>query len=186
MGRTIVFVGTPGAGKTSILNEVDHDHRLVNIGTEMFNIASKDHNVTNRDQLRKLDAKLQAQIRSKVFEEIRKAKEDIILDTHATIRNGPRFVFGFTMDELKSIDVRTLVYVDASSKDILKRREHDLSRHRDVEDATDIEEQREVNISLITAYAAVLGIPLYIIKNNSNQLKKAIEQANSIVKETFQ
>ncbi|MDE1855806.1 MAG: AAA family ATPase [Candidatus Micrarchaeota archaeon] len=186
MGRTIIFVGTPGAGKSTIIAGINHKFKLVNIGSEMLEIEKKDYGVKDRDDLRKLSAEITKKVRNQVFDKIRKEKQDIIIDTHASIRSGPRFVPGFTIEELQSLnELMTIVYIDAESKDILERRKEDFKRRRDVEDSMDLEEQREVNISMITTYAAIMGIPLYMIKNQQGKLERAIKQANDAVKEMF-
>lgn len=187
MGRIIIFVGTPGAGKSSILKGVTHNgYKLLNIGTEMFNVAKKDYAVQDRDDIRKLSADNIKKIRNTVFDNIRKEPSDIIIDTHASIRSGTRFVPGFTIDEINSLnDVRTIVYVDSTSHDIIARRGADLFRRRDVEDETDLEEQREVNLSLISTASVIIGMPIYIIKNQQGKEDEAIAQANAIVKEIF-
>ncbi|MGI0141135.1 MAG: AAA family ATPase [Candidatus Micrarchaeales archaeon] len=186
MGRIIIFMGTPGAGKSSVISGISHNFKLINIGTEMLTIAVKEHGIKDRDDMRKLGAEKIKQIRNKVFDGIRTDKSNIILDTHASVRSGPRFVPGFTVDELQSLNqIETIVYVDASSKEIMARRGKDLTRRRDVEDETDLEEQREINLSLIGTYAAIIGIPIYIIKNNDGHLKQALEQANKIATDIF-
>lgn len=187
MGRIIIFVGTPGAGKSSILKGIKHDgFKLLNIGTEMFEVAKKEYDVSDRDDIRKLGAEAIKNIRNLVFDKIRKDPSDIIIDTHASIRRGTRFVPGFTIDEINSLnDVRTIVYVDSTSRDIIARRNKDLLRRRDVEDETDIEEQREVNLSLLSTASVIIGMPIYIIKNLQGKENEAIVQANAIVKEIF-
>lgn len=187
MGKIIIFVGTPGAGKSSVLKGVKGaQYKLLNIGTEMFNVAKRDYSVADRDDMRKLNSDDIKRIRNTVFDSIRKETANLILDTHASIRSGPRFVPGFTIAELQSLnEIMTIVYVDSSSHDIIARRSKDLMRRRDVEDETDLEEQREVNLSLIGTYAAIIGIPIYIIKNQEGKVAEAIAQANAIVTETF-
>ena len=186
MAKVIIFVGTPGAGKSSILKGVHHRHKLVNIGTAMFEIAGKEYKVASRDDMRKLSPEIQYEIRKRVFSALAKEKDDVILDTHASVRSGPRFVPGFTLELLSTLnELRTIVYIDASSKDIMSRRSKDLTRRRDIEDEVDLEEQREINISLISTASATFGIPIHIIKNNEGSLKGAIRQANEIVVEMF-
>lgn len=188
MGKIIIFVGTPGAGKSSVLKGVKSaSYKLLNIGTEMFNVAKRDHGLADRDEMRKLSSDEIKRTRNKVFDAIRKETSNLILDTHASIRSGPRFVPGFTIDELQSLnEIMTIVYVDSSSKDIIARRSKDLMRRRDVEDETDLEEQREVNLSLIGTYSAIIGIPIYIIKNKEGKVAEAISQANEIVRSIFE
>ncbi|MDE1850325.1 MAG: AAA family ATPase [Candidatus Micrarchaeota archaeon] len=187
MGRIIIFLGTPGAGKSSILKGINQDNlRIINVGTEMFEIARKQYSVEDRDDVRHLAPEITDKISEIVFAQIVSQKEDVIIDTHASVRSGPRFYPGFTVEKLQKLKgLKTIVYVDASSRDILARRSKDLTRRRDVEDETDLEEQREVNLSFIGTYSVTMGLPIYIIKNNEGHLKQAIEQANKIVSETF-
>ncbi|MDE1825164.1 MAG: AAA family ATPase [Candidatus Micrarchaeota archaeon] len=191
MGKIILFVGTPGAGKSTILEGIGSGKK-VNIGTEMFEIARQRYKdkIANRDDMRRYLTPLQIkELRNDTFEKISRMtdKDDVIIDTHASIRNGNTFVPGFVLYEFDKLKgkIAAIIYIDASPQEILKRRRSDKSRSRDEESKSDVEEQKQINLSYTCAYSAYLGVPVYLMKNNDGKLKEAIKEAGSIVKEHF-
>ncbi len=176
-----IVTGTPGAGKTSIVEKIIQNggnYTVVSAGTEMLNVAKKEGLVQDRDELRKLSAADIKRLRLAAFKNINEMAGNIIIDTHASVKSGARYVLGFTIEELDALkNLSAFVYIDATAHEILLRRATDNSRNRDIETMDEIDQQREINISLISAYAAHKSVPIYMIRNEQGKLDDAIEKA---------
>lgn len=189
MARVIICVGISGVGKTSILTPLAADYKVVNMGSEMLEVAKEEYGLTNRDEIREYHRKnldKEIKLRGKILRRISAMGEDIILDTHVSVKVGNRFTPGFNMDDIKTLEgLKAIIYIDASTKEILARRRQDLSRARTMEEDEDISNHREINLSLVSTYAAILGIPIYIIENNNGKLERSKSLTRQIVKDIF-
>ncbi|MDE1824725.1 MAG: AAA family ATPase, partial [Candidatus Micrarchaeota archaeon] len=131
MTKLIIFTGTPGSGKSTVLSHLQAKGvKVVNMGTEMQAVLAEKGQTLDRDKLRLLSNEDTLKARMKVIKRIIDSKTDSIIETHASIKQGSRYIPGFSMDELKSIRVTGIIYIDAKSEDILKRRTGDTSRYR--------------------------------------------------------
>ncbi|MDE1851519.1 MAG: AAA family ATPase [Candidatus Micrarchaeota archaeon] len=188
MTKLIIFTGTPGSGKSTILSHLQEKGVVVlNMGTEMQRVLEDKGKNLDRDKLRLMSGEDTLKTRMKVIKKIIDSKKDSIIDTHASIKQGNRYVPGFSIEELRSIRVKGIIYIDAKSEDILKRRKADTSRYRGDLGATEaeIDEHRTVNISILAAFALHLGIPLYIVENQEKKLEETVKDVDRIVKELF-
>jgi len=190
MPKIILVIGTPGAGKTSIMEGITHGehskiYKIVNMGTEMLKeIKNKQ---MKRDRIRKeLSASEILRIRSKVLNGINKMHGNIVIDTHASVKTGNKIIPGFSFAELASLNkVIGIIYVDAEAKDISARRLKDKSREREMESIAEIKMHQSINLSFAVAYLASLNVPMYIVKNQQEMLSKAITDTSNILKSTF-
>ncbi len=187
MNKIIIVMGTPGAGKTSILNTLTDTYKVISMGTEVLKLASK-MGITDRDDLtERLDPNALKKIRESVLRHINKEPGSIIIDTHATLKKGTMYLPGFSVTELKALrGLKALVYIDAAADEILIRRLKDKTRDRDVESMEEINQHRDFNISLIAGLIATLNIPFYIIENHQATLDLTIAQMEKIANDTFQ
>jgi adenylate kinase len=186
MNKIAIVTGTPGAGKTSILLKAGAGYKVVSIGTQMSEIAKKAGLVNNRDEMRSMRVRQIEDLRLKACEGINMMKGNIIIDTHASIKNKERYVPGFSVEELDSLSgLKAFVYVDSKAHEIIIRRARDLTRHREIETVEELDQQREINISLISAYAAHKNVPIYMIRNPERNLESAINQMKYALKEIF-
>ncbi len=187
MTKLILVTGTAGAGKSTILAELPKlggdKLKVINLGTEMLEIAREKFNMTDRDQLRVIDDKTTIAIRNGIMQKIIDSKEDALIDTHASVKQGRRYRPGFSIDELQKIRISAIIYIDATSEEILQRSLSDHSRKRAYDTITEIDEWRSVNISIISTFAVYLNIPIYIIYNQDGALLKAVEEVHRITKE---
>ena len=193
MNKIVIVTGTPGAGKTSIVNGAmmngkELSYKTVSMGTEMNEIAVKNGYVKNRDEMRKLHPKVIEKLRAQALKKINKMKGNLIIDTHATVKSGNRYVPGFSSREINILEgLKAFIYVDSEATDIIIRRARDLNRKRDVDNIEELKQQMELNLSLITSYSIQNDVPLpiFIIENKENKLDHAIEQAEEILADIF-
>ncbi len=187
MAKLVIVAGTPGAGKSSVVDELSKSYNVFGVGPEMLKIGKKLGVVNDQDKIRYLNSKKTAKIKKIVMQELRKIAKNTIIDTPASIRNrNNRYLPGFTVDEIKSLrGVQAIIYIDAKAEEILKRRRKDKSRTRDPDTVDDINEQRDVNIALLTTYSVLFQVPAYIIRNSEGSISTTIKEAKNIVKEAF-
>ena len=157
MAKIIVVTGTPGAGKTTVLNGAMKKLRgvsLVNYGDVMFEI-SKERGIKSRDDMRKQALEVQRDIQTRAA-------------------GMPEWV-------IKSLKPSIIVLVEASPKQIAKRRAKDKTRARDSEAVAEIELQQNINRMFASAYAAMTGASVEIIINADNKLNQAVSELIKLV-----
>lgn len=190
MTKLILVTGTPGAGKSTILDALGKKKpiNLINLGNVMLDIAEKKFGTRSREDLGRMSEEEIRQNREDAFAEIIASKKDSIIDTHLTIKYGRRYVPGVTIEELKGIRIKAIVYIDATAKEIWKRRHSDPSKsdRRNISDTeAEIDEQKSVNLAILSSCAIYLSIPIYIIYNSDGKVKEAEAELEKIVKEHF-
>ncbi len=190
MTKLILVTGTPGAGKSTILEGLikKKSINLINLGNVMLNIAKEKHGIQNREDLGRMDEEQIRQNREDAFAEIIAKKKDSIIDTHLTIKYGRRYVPGVTIEELQKIRIKAIVYIDATAKEIWNRRHNDPSKadRRNIADTeAEIDEQKAVNLAILSSCAIYLSIPIYIIYNSDRKAAEAELELEKIVKEHF-
>ncbi|WP_456419089.1 adenylate kinase [Methanocaldococcus infernus] len=187
----VVVVGVPGVGSTTVTNkaveklrEEGINYKIVNFGTVMLEIAKEEGLVENRDQLRKLPPEKQKEIQrlaGKRIAEMAK-EEDIIVDTHSTIKTPKGYLPGLPIWVLEELKPDIIVLVEADSNEVLMRRLKDETRQRDFESTEDIDEHLFMNRAAAITYAVLTGATVKIIKNRDNLLDKAVEEMVKVLK----
>jgi adenylate kinase len=188
MNKIAIVTGTPGAGKSTIVEKIakEGNYNVVSIGTEMLKIAENRGLTNDRDNIRKLKSSDINEMRLKVFDTINRMEGNIIIDSHASVKNGNRYIPGFSFQELDALESLTaFVYIDSTAHEILLRRAIDNSRNRDIETMDEIDQQREINLGLISSYASHKNVPIYIIRNEQNKLEGSIESARNTFNNIF-
>lgn len=190
MTKLILFVGTPGAGKSTLLGELSKRRPLsvVNLGDVMLQIAKERDGVDDREKLGTMGEEQIKKDREAAFKKIIDKKADTLIDTHLTIKYGRRYVPGVTIEELKRIRIKAIIYVDATAEEIWKRRHNDPSKggRRNIDDTVaEIDEQKAVNLAILSSCAIYLSIPIYIIYNSEGKIGEAEQELEKIVKEHF-
>ncbi|MGI0100707.1 MAG: AAA family ATPase [Candidatus Micrarchaeaceae archaeon] len=179
MANKIVFVcGSPGAGKSSIISEISQgkNYKVANVGTLMFGIARKKGYVRNRDDIRLLDKRRLNLLQIETFKMISGMDGNIILDTHATVEHGGRYIPGITIEHARHLKgLCGFVYIDALTSDIAKRRKGDRTRRRENERLELIDVQRLVNISILSTCSVCLNLPLFVVFNEHGALKGSVK-----------
>jgi len=172
----IVVTGIPGTGKTTVLNkaieQAEKKYKVVNYGDVMLEEAKSKGLVKDRDEMRKLDPKIQKEIQKNAAKKIGKM-ENVIIDTHASILTPNGYLPGLPEWVLKEIMPNTIVILEASPEEISRRRAKDTTRKRDAEDIEGIKEHQEMNRAIAMAYAVLTGATVKIIKNPDNGVEEA-------------
>ena len=165
--RTLIIAGTPGAGKSTLLSKVKlKKAKLVNMGSEMLKYAK----LSDRDKLRYLSFDEQKKLRARAIENIRKKGGNVIIDTHLSVEQNGRFLPGFSINELKELNTKAFIYIDASAKEIMARRKKDKSRKREDESEEEINMHRSLNIAFMASAASELNIPILIFRNSDGMV----------------
>jgi len=161
--KSFIIAGTPGAGKSTLLSKVKlKKAKLVNMGSEMLKYTK----LSDRDKLRYLSFDEQKKLRARAVENIRKKGGNIIIDTHLSVEQNGRFLPGFSINELKELNTKAFIYIDASAKEIMARRKKDKSRKREDESEEEINMHRSLNIAFMASAASELNIPILLFRNS--------------------
>ena len=181
--NVVIVTGIPGVGKTTVINtaieQVKEKHGedvlILNIGTEMFEVAVKAGHVKDRDELRKLPTYLQREIQRKAGEAIaEKAKSaKAIVDTHTLIQTNNGYLIGLPEWVVNAIKPKTVVLVEADSEKIAGRRTDDASRMRDAQAVTDIQVHQEMCRAAAVSVGTITGATVRIIKNREGLVEEA-------------
>lgn len=182
MSDLIVVTGTPGAGKTTVLNkalsELGGQFTIANYGDAMFEAAQKEKLVNHRDEMRKLPPEVQKKIQKAAAKQIaaKANKNSVIVDTHCTIKTPKGYLPGMPMWVLEELKPKTVILVEADPKDIAGRRKNDETRVRDMELTSEIDEHQQINRATAMAYAVVVGATVKTVKNADNGLDAAVKE----------
>ncbi len=178
----IIVMGVPGAGKTTVLQGLKENVRVINYGTLMFDIAKERYGVSNRDEIRKLSVEKQRTVQKEVAETLSHEKGMVVLDTHCSVKTPKGYLPGLPFDLLAKLDVDALVLVTAKPEDIFRRRENDPTRIRK-ETLEELKEHDAINKALLAVYAAHRGCPAKIIYNMEGESEKASAELQKIIRD---
>ncbi len=190
MGRIIIVAGVPGAGKSTVLLEAwkrvakELNYSIVSFGTEMLNLCKESELVTDRDEMRNLSPDIQEEMQWRTTKRIAERPENILLDTHCTIKTGSgSYLPGFTPRMLERMSPAAIILVDAHEAEIRGRRKLDKSRPlRTIESNDDILEHKVINRAYAAAFSARSGCLLRIIQNNTGEFDRAVEEFVSTIR----
>ena len=179
----IVVTGIPGVGKTTVMKKAAEgmDIKFVTFGTVMADIAIEKGLVKDRDEMRKLSLKQQKDLQIESAEEIAKM-ENVILDTHCTIKTPQGYMPGLPEWVIKKLMPTAIVLVEADPKEIYDRRANDLTRNRDPDTVEQIDEHQMINRSAAMSYATLSGATVKIVFNHDNAIEEAVKQASPVLK----
>lgn len=190
MGKLIIVTGVPGAGKSTVLVEswkqVEKDlhYSIVSFGTEMLTLCKEAGLVADRDEMRNLSADAQEEMQWRTTKRIVERPENILLDTHCTIKTGSgSYLPGFTPRMLERMSPKAIILVDAHEAEIRGRRRLDQSRPlRTIESNEDILEHKLINRAYAAAFSARSSCLLRIIQNNTGEFERAVEEFVSTIR----
>ena len=173
-----IVAGIPGAGKTTVMNEVlkKREYKVVNYGDEIFKIAKERRLVEHRDELRKLPYEMQREMQIEAAKRIAKLGNAIV-DTHCTIKTPFGYLPGLPYDVLSILKPSRIILIEANPEEIMERRKKDAEiRVRDEESIESMEEHQLMNRIAGMSYAVLTGATLKIIKNRQGRLEAAAEE----------
>ncbi len=185
MGKVVIAVGSPGAGKTSVLEAANGKYKVVNVGDIITGLGISKGHIRNRDEIRYMPNDIFVKMKSLAFTKIAKMPGNLVLDTHASVEQHGRFIPGLPIKEIKKLNVVGLVYIDASTDSIIERRKRDKTRVREEEARTLIDTQRSVNIAVLSYYFSMLNVPLFIIDNREGKISESRRSFLKGLKEAF-
>jgi adenylate kinase len=186
VGKVIVLTGIPGVGKTTVVDELlriakEQGKKVsaVNFGTTMMEVARKEGNVKNRDELRKSAVEFQKRIQIEAAKAIAgQVKEGgiVLVDTHMIIRTEEGYYPGIPQDVINVLRPSSYVLVETDPKEILARRSKDKTRSRDMILAQEIESELQLSRAAAMACAVATGTPVKIVQNPPGKQAQAAKE----------
>ncbi len=184
--NVVIVTGIPGVGKTTVINTAveqvkeksGEDVLILNIGTEMFEVATKEGHVKDRDELRKLPTAIQRDVQRKAGEAIAEKSKagKTIVDTHTLIQTNNGFLIGLPEWVVTAIKPKTVVLVEADSEKIASRRTGDETRTRDAQAVKDIQIHQEMCRAAAVSVGTITGATVRIIKNREGLVEEAASE----------
>lgn len=172
-----IIAGIPGAGKTTVMNEVikRKNIKVINYGDVIFEIAKERKLVNNRDELRKLPFDIQREMQIEAAKKI--AKKNAIVDTHCTVKTPYGYLPGLPYDVLNILKPDRIILIEANPEEIVARRSKDADiRMRDEESKEEMEDHQLMNRIAAMSYATIVGATVKIIKNRQGKIEEAAEE----------
>jgi adenylate kinase len=178
----IVVTGIPGVGKTTVMKKASEgmDIEFVTFGTVMIDIAKETGFVKNRDEMRKLTLDQQRDLQIQTAEKISN-KDNVIVDTHCTIKTPKGYMPGLPEWVIKKLKPTSIVLVEAYPEEIYNRRRKDKTRNRDSDSKEKIAEHQQMNRAAAMAYAAITGATVKIVFNHDNAIDSAVKEAAPVL-----
>lgn len=184
MNRVIIIAGVPGAGKSTVLDDVakkrSEKFEVISFGTEMFNLCLEKKLVENRDQMRNLSHSLQHEMQIETAKNISNKNTNVLLDTHCAIKTPGGYMTGMTDEMLSILKPKAIILVDAHEVEISGRRKTDKARlTRTVEAYDEIKLHKKMNRSFAVSFAQKSNALLKVVQNHTGEFDKCV---NDIVK----
>ncbi|MCK5239593.1 MAG: adenylate kinase [Candidatus Thorarchaeota archaeon] len=184
--NVVIVTGIPGVGKTTVINTAvdfvkeqhDEEVKVLNFGTEMYEVATKKGQVKDRDEMRKLPTAIQRENQRLAGEAIAEKGKlaRVIVDTHTLIQTDNGFLIGLPEWVIRAISPKTIVLVEADSENIASRRVDDPARTRDAQLVDDIKVHQQMCRAAAVAGGTLTGATVRIIKNKQGMVKEAAKQ----------
>ena len=189
MGRKVVITGVPGVGKTTVINgalqrleEEGITYQSLNFGTFMFDVASAEGVVKDRDEMRKLDRTVQKRLQQLAARKIAEIEGNVIVDTHSSVKTPKGYLAGLPEWVLRELMPDIVILVETDEDQILKRRLNDPTRVRDMEGYREIADHQQFNRSIAAAYAMLTGCTVRVVKNQDFLLDRAVEDMAEVLR----
>lgn len=186
----IVITGLPGAGKTTMLNEVlkrlDGRIEVMSFGTEMMKIVQDRYGIKHRDEIRKRMTpqqieEVQIEVAKRIQEHANSTEKLILVDTHAAIKTEFGYIPGIHDAMLKNMKISAFIYITTKYEEIMLRRVKDATRYRDEEDKVDISLHNEMNLAVLSSCSIETGAPVKIIVNRDGELERAVKELEEYI-----
>lgn len=180
MNRIIIIAGVPGAGKTTVLDEVYKERsekfEVISFGTEMFNLCLKKNLVDNRDQMRNLSQAIQREMQIETAKQIVIKDTNILLDTHCAIKTPGGYMTGMTDEMLDILKPKAIILVDAHEVEIAGRRKLDKNRvTRTSENFDEIKLHKKMNRSFAVSFAQKSNALVKVVQNHTGEFERCVK-----------
>ena len=162
-----VVFGLPGVGKTTLIESLlktRNDFARLSGGS----LINTELSAEERDVLRQQTKDQVMSNQNMLLFNFRKQKADlkdkhIIFDGHCAVKSGDSITV-IPVDVIQGLETDIIIFLDEPSDVIIDRRNRDKSRpNREVESASDIDKNRELQIKICRDYSNTLNIPLEIL-----------------------
>jgi adenylate kinase len=118
---------------------------------------------------------MQRHLQDMTAKRISEMKDNIvIIDTHIFINTIEGYYPGLPMRLLDIIKPTHIVMVVAEPEEIVNRRKSDMSRHRDIISAKDVQRELDISKVMVASCSILTGSPFIIIMNNDNKIDEAV------------
>lgn len=191
--NVVIVTGIPGVGKTTVIDTavemVKSQHAeevlVLNIGTEMFEVASEKGFIKDRDELRKMPTARQREVQRLAGESIaKKAKTArVIVDTHTLIQTKNGFLIGLPEWVARPLQPKTVVLVEADPEKIAGRRSSDETRIRDEQMVDEIDTHQRMCRAAAVSVGTLTGATVRVIKNREGKVEEAATELASTLME---
>lgn len=188
MGEVNIIVGLSGVGKGTVLEQAmnlsDKDYNLINYGDRMVKTAKEEGLVGSRDELKNLPPEENKKIQRMAAESIidDAEKQDIIVETHATLQTPYGYIPGLPEWSVKAMNPEKIIMIDADSEEILERTQEDSTRDREHEKVEEITEYRQIAREMASTAAVLTGSYLTVIHNHDGMVEKSAERLVKVLR----
>lgn len=162
--------GISGVGKSWMANHIiiKYPRMLHLVGSELIKKVNE-KTVVSSESLRKkkpADISNNQDLLINMFHLAIAAKPDVnvIFDGHTVIDTHEGYIV-IAFDIIKQLDLAEIIYITDEDQTILHRRELDESRQRPKRSLLQIKDYQDLSRQTCQKYAALLGIPIQIVKS---------------------
>jgi adenylate kinase len=174
----ISVTGVSGAGKDFLLiktqerQQVEDRLPIINAGTELLSMLRSKGIITEqttRDEIKLIlkEENLQGYVRE-IVASLDPGKK-YIFNGHIVTKSGDFLKFNPEIE--KEISPQKYILVTADPLDIIKWRDFDISRKRQLQTRDQIELEQVLVLSIVTALSVAMKIDLTVLENNPNNTK---------------
>ncbi len=176
-----ILTGLSGVGKSTVLEEAvllsDKEYKVINYGDKMFEISKERNLVDSRDEMKEIDTATYKEVQGEAAEQIFELSKDenVILDTHATIKTPHGYIPGLPKWSIEQLSPDKIIMLHASADEIFERTQGD-DRNREHKSVEGIEQYLNVSREMAAADAVLTGAYFQIIENPDGGAEKAAEK----------
>ena len=191
MSRVVVVTGVPGAGKSTVVQEAlkqlkaqGVEYEFINYGDVMLELMREREGVTSRDDMRKVSTGPYREIQREAGRRIARAakRKPVLVDTHCLVKKPEGYYPGLPRWVLEELNPESIVIIEAIPEEVARRRIKDVARKRDKELLEEVVEHQLLNRATATAYAALTGATVRIIRNRDGKLSEAVKEMVEVLR----
>ncbi len=188
--KMVIVAGLSGAGKSTLLKRLGASakrYKIVALGLLMKDEAAKRGIGAGQDTLKLLDNKRVSLLRGIAFKKVSKMNGNVVVDTHLSVEGANGFAPGLPSAVIHGLKgLAGMVYIDADSHEILKRRQKDKTiRNREQQSAASLDVQRAIDLSMLAHYAVELNIKCYVVRNREGKAEIAAMELSRALNDSF-